>query len=267
MDRRAFAYGVLGWAIPGIATAIPFVGMREAVGGQALFGAGALWLLGLGPLGCAIAGWRSALIAARSATFWGGLAGVLPAVLAVLAVDALVTVVTIGPVALLLILPLALGYGVGFVIGAFTVRGADHTESTRAAAATLDRRVFGGAGLWAAGVLAAVAVSRLGEPNGSSSYINVSLCLVAAGFLAGSCLIRPSIGALMLVVLGLLVALPLPAGWLRSVLPGLFRTAGYLGSSPTAGARTSSSQVARYQRPGIVSRRQVGAPDCSTRSR
>jgi len=47
MDRRAFAYGVLGWAIPGIATAIPFVGMREAVGGQALFGAGALWLLGL----------------------------------------------------------------------------------------------------------------------------------------------------------------------------------------------------------------------------
>jgi len=82
---------------------------------------------------------------------------------------------------------------------------------------TVDRRVLGGVALWAAGVLAAIAVYQLREPNGSFSYINLSLCLIATGFLAGTYLIRPSIGALMLLVLGLLLAWPLPAGWLRSL--------------------------------------------------
>lgn len=124
MHLRAFVYGVLGWVVPGIAAAVPFVGMDETVGGQAMIGAGAVWLLGLGPAGCAFAGWRSARIGAGSTTFWSGLGGVIPAVGAVLSVDAMVQVVTIGRVAFLLILPLVLGYGVGFAIGSFTMRRA-----------------------------------------------------------------------------------------------------------------------------------------------
>jgi hypothetical protein len=51
-----------------------------------------------------------------------GLVGVVPAVVAVFAVDALVSVLTIGGVAFALILPLALGYGVGFAAGALISR-------------------------------------------------------------------------------------------------------------------------------------------------
>jgi len=124
MHLRAVGYGVLGWVVPAIAAAIPFAGMQEAVGGQAMIGAGAVWLLGLGPAGCAIAGWRSARIGAESTTFWSGMGGVIPAVGAILAVDAMVQVVSVGPVAFLLTLPLVIGYGVGFAISSFIMRHA-----------------------------------------------------------------------------------------------------------------------------------------------
>jgi MFS family permease len=255
MDLRALVYGILGWVLPGAAAAIPFVAAHETVGGQSMIGAGALWLLGLGPVGCAIAAWRSARIGAGSTTFWYGLAGILLAVPAILAVDAMVSVVTIGPVAFLLVLPLFLGYGVGFAIGVFNSRRADHTESPTTDRRRVDRRVLAGVGLWGACVLAALVIAQF---RGTFSYINLSVCLVVGGFVAGTYLIRPSIGALILLVLGLVLAWPLPSGWLRSVRPDLFATAGDL---QTVGAVTlffGAMVTAIWRRP--LTRTPSGAP-------
>jgi hypothetical protein len=51
------------------------------------------------------------------------------------------------------------------------------------------------------------------------SYINLGFILVLLGLLAGTSLIRPSLGALTLVALGVLLAWPLPVEWLRSTWP------------------------------------------------
>jgi hypothetical protein len=121
MAGRSFAYGVVGWVVPGI-LAIPFAPTHETVGGQAMFVVGAVWLFLLGPLGCAIAGWRVSRVEARTVAFWSGLAGVIPAVIVVGVWDNLVTVVGIGPVAFLLVIPLLVGYTVGFAIGSIVRR-------------------------------------------------------------------------------------------------------------------------------------------------
>ena len=102
--------------------ALPITLTHETVGGQAVLAAGAVWLLLLGPIGCAIAGWLASRIKPRRAAFWSGLVGIVPAVTAVLAVDALVSALTIGMVALALILPLVLGYGIGFASSAIIRR-------------------------------------------------------------------------------------------------------------------------------------------------
>lgn len=121
MSPRALIYGVLGWLIPFILV-LPLTRMREPVGGGAVIAAGVAWLLLFGPIGCAVAGWFASRLGQRSTAFWSGLVGVVPAVVAVFAVDALVSVLTIGGVAFALILPLALGYGVGFAAGSLIRR-------------------------------------------------------------------------------------------------------------------------------------------------
>jgi hypothetical protein len=121
MAGRSFAYGVLGWVVPGILS-IPFAPARETVGGHAMFAVGFVWLFLLGPLGCAIGAWRISRVKPTSVAFWSGLAGVVPAVVVVMVWDNLVTVVTIGAAAFLFVLPLLIGYGLGFAVGAFTSR-------------------------------------------------------------------------------------------------------------------------------------------------
>ncbi len=111
--------GVLGWAIPGIAIALLFVGKHEVVGGMNFLGGGALWLLVLGPLGCAVAGWLTARTGSGPGRFWTGLAGVITACGVILVADDMVRVVSLGAVGPLLGIPLVLGYGIGVAVGAF----------------------------------------------------------------------------------------------------------------------------------------------------
>jgi len=131
---RAFASGILGWVIPGIVAA-PLAGTHESAGGEALLLAGGAWLLLLGPIGCAIGGWLASRIGRRGSAiglaFLCGLFGVATAVIAVAVVDAQVTVVTIGAVAFAFILPLIVGYSIGFGIGVALTRQTDGSEAPR----------------------------------------------------------------------------------------------------------------------------------------
>lgn len=127
MAVRAFASGVLGWVVPGI-VALPLAWTHESSGGEAVILAGAAWLLLLGPIGCAIAGWYAARVGGQARevalAFWVGLAGIAVAVVAVMAVDGLVSVLTIGPAAFVLVLPLVVGFSVGFALRATFYRRA-----------------------------------------------------------------------------------------------------------------------------------------------
>ena len=127
---RSFVYGVLGWATPGIVTAILFVGRHEPVGGASMLAGGALWLLVLGPPGCAAAGWLTARAGSGQGRLWSGLAGVITAYGVILVVDDMVRVVSLGPITPLLGVPLLLGYGIGAAIGAFIRRARRESGST-----------------------------------------------------------------------------------------------------------------------------------------
>jgi hypothetical protein len=127
---KAFVYGVLGWAIPGTVTAILFLGRHEPVGGANMLGGGALWLLVLGPPGCAVAGWLTARSGSGPERFWSGLAGVITAYGVVLVVDDMVRVVSLGSIAPLLGIPLLLGYGIGAAIRAFIRRARRESGNT-----------------------------------------------------------------------------------------------------------------------------------------
>lgn len=134
MAGRAFASGVLGWLVPGFVAA-PLAGTHESAGGEALLNAGAAWLLLLGPISCAVGGWQAARIGRRAGAtglaFWCGFLGAAGAVIAVAVVDAQVTVVTIGAAAFALIVPLVVGYSMGFGIGVALTRQTDRSEAPR----------------------------------------------------------------------------------------------------------------------------------------
>ncbi len=123
---RFLAYGVLGWAVPGL-IALPLAWGHESSGGESAFLAVLIWW-GLGVVGCLVAGvmvgMAGAGVQADGATtdaFWHGFAGVAIAWLAALAVsmaiEIFVGVLHLGPVAFLLPIPFVLGYAVGFGVG------------------------------------------------------------------------------------------------------------------------------------------------------
>ena len=89
MDRRAFAFGLLGWVVPGI-VAVPLVGTRESAGGEAALGMLVVWW-GLGVVGCTVGGAAAAVLGRKSGrladAFKGGLAGVSVAWLGAIAVE------------------------------------------------------------------------------------------------------------------------------------------------------------------------------------
>jgi hypothetical protein len=128
---RVLAYGVLGWAVPGL-IALPLAWAHESSGGESALLAVLVWW-GLGVVGCLVAGVMVGMVGARvqaeGATidaFSYGLAGVAIAWFAALAVsmaiETLVGVLHLGPVAFLLPLPFVLGYALGFGVGFVTSR-------------------------------------------------------------------------------------------------------------------------------------------------
>ena len=122
-DGRTFAYGVLGWAIPGL-MALPLAWGHESSGGEAALFAVLVWW-GLGVVGCLVAGVMvGARIGANGSAadaFGIGLAGVaisgFAALVVSVAIEKLVGVLHLGPVTFLIPIPFVLGYGVGFGIG------------------------------------------------------------------------------------------------------------------------------------------------------
>jgi hypothetical protein len=136
---RVLAYGVLGWAIPGL-IALPLALGHESSGGESALLAVLVWW-GLGVVGCLVAGVMVGMVGAgvqaEGATidaFRYGLAGVAIAwfgALAVsMAIETFVGVLHLGPAAFLLPIPFVLGYavgfGVGFLIGRYTVVAPTH---------------------------------------------------------------------------------------------------------------------------------------------
>jgi hypothetical protein len=128
MTGRNIAYGVLGWAVPGI-VALPLALLRESSGGESALVAVLAWW-GLGVIGCSVAG---AAVGAGgkgpgtvAQAFWAGLGGVATSWVAALAVsvviEAVVQVLHLGAVSFLLPIPLVVGYVVGFAVGAIFLR-------------------------------------------------------------------------------------------------------------------------------------------------
>ncbi len=72
--------------------------------------------------------------------------------------------------------------------------------------------------MWATGVLVAIGGYQLLLAQGRSP-INLVFISVLLAVLAGASLIRPSVGAATLLILGVLLALPPPMEWLSLVLP------------------------------------------------
>jgi len=120
---RHFAYGVLGWLIPGL-IALPLAWGHESSGGEAVLFAALVWW-GLGVVGCLVAGVLVGVGIERAGSvadaFVEGLAGVgvawFAAIVVGVAIETFVGVVHLGPVPLLLPIPFVLGYGVGFGVG------------------------------------------------------------------------------------------------------------------------------------------------------
>jgi hypothetical protein len=135
MDHRAFAFGLLGWVVPGI-VAVPLVGTNESAGGEAALGILFVWW-GLGVVGCAVGGAAAAVLGGKSGrpahAFKSGLAGVsvawVGAFAAEVAVNMFVRVLHLGGLSILLPIPFILGYGVGFALCAVLFRPGASQES------------------------------------------------------------------------------------------------------------------------------------------
>lgn len=82
----------------------------------------------------------------------------------------------------------------------------------------VNRRVLGSTAMWATCALVSIGGYQLlvGQQH---PPINLVLILVLLGLLATTSLIRPSLGMLTLLGLGLLLAFPLPVEWLQSMWP------------------------------------------------
>jgi len=124
MGNRNFAIGVLGWVAPGV-VAVP-LGIAKGPALDPLVFVTVLAWWGLSVLGCAVAGVAVGAgtggAGTRSAAFPGGLAGVatswIGAMAAAVAVELFVGWLTLGGAALLMPVPLVIGYSIGFAVGA-----------------------------------------------------------------------------------------------------------------------------------------------------
>jgi hypothetical protein len=94
----------------------------------------------------------------------------------------------------------------------------DSTGAPAVSGLGANRRVLGSVAPWALCALITIGGYQLLLAPGRS-YFNLVFVLVLLGLLAGTSLIRPSLGALTLVALGVLLAWPLPVEWLRSTWP------------------------------------------------
>lgn len=120
---RLFGIGVLGWLIP-LITALPLAFGHESAGGEAVLFAGIVGC-GLAIVGCVVAG---AVVGARAGprrstgdAFAIGFAGVavsgVAALLLSVVIESVVDVLDLGPVPLLVPIPLVVGYCLGFGVG------------------------------------------------------------------------------------------------------------------------------------------------------
>jgi hypothetical protein len=83
--------------------------------------------------------------------------------------------------------------------------------------ANADRRISGVVAMWSTCTVITIGGYQLLAQG--RSPINVVFILILLGLLAGTSLIGPSVGMLTLLTLGVLLAWPLPIGWLLSILP------------------------------------------------